>query len=98
MATIVTQTHLNVSLIHTLPVFLRSIVADSETIIANCDEISDMSVALIPLSLIPFIAFNYKIYFSLLLCIFVILSEHLLTVNSNNVSQADLMYNVFKKS
>ena len=50
----VTQMHLNVAFIHTLPVLLRSIVADSETIIANCDENSDMSNAVIPLSLIPF--------------------------------------------
>lgn len=70
----VTQIHLNVAFIHTLPVLLRSIVADSETIIANCDENSDMSSALIPLLLILFIAFKFKIYFSLLT-----LSEHLLT-------------------
>lgn len=74
----VTQTHLNVAFIHTLPVLLRSIVADSETIIANCDENSDMSSALIPLSLIPFIAFKFKIYFSLLF-ILETLSEHFLT-------------------
>jgi hypothetical protein len=73
----VTQTHLSVAFIHTLPVLLRSTVADNETIIANCDENSGMSSDLIPLSLIPFIAFKFKIYFRLLF-ILVILSEHLL--------------------
>jgi hypothetical protein len=50
----VIQMHLDVAFIHTLPQLLSSIVADSETIIANCDENSDMSNALIPLSLTPF--------------------------------------------
>jgi len=69
--------HLNVAFIHTLPVLLRSIVADSETIIANCDENPDMSNVLIPLSLILFMAFEFKIYLRLLF-ILVILSEHIL--------------------
>jgi hypothetical protein len=54
---------------------LRSIVTDNDTIIANCDENSDMSNALISLSHIPFIALKFKIY--LRLFILVILSEHL---------------------